>query len=317
MENKREFAKDVIKGLKSVPKKLSSKYFYDDTGSRIFQEIMNMPEYYLTDAEFSILKYQASEITAALDFGDEFSVIELGAGDGTKTFELLECMVKQGRRVHYRPVDISAEAIKLLEEDCSERLPHIFIEPLVGDYFNVLKSLPKREMPALFLFLGSNIGNYEREEAVALLRKFGNFLQPGDKILVGFDIIKNPRIIKQAYDDPAGITKRFNLNLLQRINKELGSDFDLSKFDFFPYYNPSNGELRSCIVSLEEQTVKSIPLNEEFHFTAHELIHTELSKKYSLQEISLLAGESGFDFIKNFCDDEGLFADSLWKKAKA
>jgi dimethylhistidine N-methyltransferase len=315
MENNGEFKNDVIKGLTSNPKRLSSKYFYDDEGSRIFQEIMEMPEYYLTDAEFDILRNKASEITDLLEFEDEFSVIELGAGNGKKTFELLEHMVKQGLKVHYRPVDISTKAINLLEADLSDRLPNLLVESLVGDYFHVLENLPDRTKPALFLFLGSNIGNYEHNEAVSLLKKFANFLQPGDKMMVGFDIIKNPRVILTAYDDPAGITKRFNLNLLSRINKELGTDFEIEKFDFFPYYNPNNGELRSCIVSLEDQIVKSSQLKTAFHFAASELIHTELSKKYSLEEISSLAYQSGYVFIKNFCDDENLFADSLWMKA--
>jgi dimethylhistidine N-methyltransferase len=314
MGNNGEFARDVIKGLKSTPKKLSSKYFYDDAGSRIFQEIMEMPEYYLTDAELSILKMQAGEIVSALDFKDEFSVIELGAGDGKKTFELLEYMVKEGLNVHYRPVDISREAINLLEADLGNRLPDLIIESLVGDYFHVLENLPKREKPALFLFLGSNIGNYEQSEAASLLQKFASFLQPGDKMMVGFDIIKNPRVILTAYDDPAGITKRFNLNLLTRINRELGTDFNTEKFDFFPYYNPNNGELRSCIVSLEDQVITSDHLNSEFTFESNELIHTELSKKYSQNEIMSLAKESGFTFVENFLDDEKLFADSLWVK---
>ena len=314
MENNSEFGKDVIKGLNATPKRLSSKYFYDDHGSRIFQEIMEMPEYYLTNAEFDILKFQAEGITSALDFGGEFSVIELGAGDGKKTFELLNYMVSQGHIVHYRPVDISAEAIKLLEKDLGPRLPQLKIESLVGDYFRVLGALPKREKPALFLFLGSNIGNYEKAEAVALLKKFGDFLEPGDKMMVGFDIIKNPRLILGAYDDPHGITRKFNFNLLARMNSELGTDFDVDKFEFFPYYNPNNGELRSCMVSLEVQVVSSDFLGQCFNFKANELIHTELSKKYSLSEISTLAQDSGYRFKQNFLDDDSLFADSLWEK---
>ena len=184
MELNEEFARDVVEGLKTKPKKLSSKYFYDDSGSRIFQEIMEMPEYYLTNAEFNILKNQADDIIDALDFPKEFSVIELGAGDGKKTFELLEQMIARKLDVHYRPVDISEEAISLLEEDLGKRLPELKIESLAGDYFHVLENLPTREAPALFLFLGSNIGNYEGEEAKALLSKFATFLQSGDKMIV-------------------------------------------------------------------------------------------------------------------------------------
>lgn len=308
MENNTAFASDVKEGLSSNPKKLSSKYFYDDEGSRIFQEIMKMPEYYLTNAEFEILSDQASDITDALDFGNEFSIIELGAGDGKKTSELLAYMVNAGLDVHYRPVDISSEAINLLETDLQNRLPKLKVESLVGDYFKVLGSLPNRSKPALFLFLGSNIGNYEFDEAEALMRKFNQFLQPGDKMLVGFDIIKNPRVIMRAYDDPHGITRRFNMNLLERMNRELNMDFDLDQFEFFPYYNPNNGELRSCLVSLKDQKVG------DFNFEANELIHTELSKKYSIEDIRQIAKKSGYTLKQNFFDSRKLFADSLWEK---
>jgi len=303
-----EFRSDVEKGLKDSPKRLSSKYFYDDEGSRIFQEIMEMPEYYLTNAELEILTDQSKNIVDALNFGQQFSVIELGAGDGSKTFELLSYMLSKNLGVFYRPVDISAEAIHLLEKDLKDRLPSLTIQPLIGDYFKVLSELPIRRKPALFLFLGSNIGNYEQESAIKLMQKFGSFLQKGDKMLVGFDIVKNPRKILAAYDDSQGITRKFNLNLLHRINRELQMDFDVEKFDFYPYYNPNNGEVRSCLVSLEEQNVNG------FSFAKNELIHTELSKKYSLEEIEMMATKSGYKLIENFLDSEELFADSLWEK---
>ncbi|WP_235298016.1 L-histidine N(alpha)-methyltransferase [Portibacter marinus] len=308
MTAKSEFEKDVERGLTSQPKRLSSKYFYDDEGSRIFQEIMNMPEYYLTNAEWEILTKQSDAIVERLDFGEEFSVIELGAGDGKKTFELLAYLKGQDLDVHYRPIDISGEAIKHLEKNLRLKLPNLKIQPLVGDYFKVLSELPSRKKPALFLFLGSNIGNYEKDGAMKLMQTFGKYLQSGDKMLVGFDIVKNPRTILSAYDDSQGITRRFNLNLLKRMNRELGMDFDLDKFDFYPFYNPNNGEVRSCIVSLEKQCVNG------FEFEENELIHTELSKKYTLEEIADLAKQSGFRFIENFLDSQKLFADSLWEK---
>ncbi len=308
MGNETAFERDARLGLTSSPKRISSKYFYDDAGSRIFQEIMEMPEYYLTNAEFEILSKQAYSIMDALQFKEEFSIIELGAGDGKKTFELLSHMLQSKAKLHYRPVDISSEAIHQLEDDLKNRLPKLQIESLIGDYFTVLDSLPKREKPALFLFLGSNIGNYEKEDAINLMQRFASYLESGDKFLVGFDIIKNPRKILAAYDDSQGITRRFNLNLLSRMNRELGMDFNLSKFDFFPYYNPNNGELRSCLVSLEEQVVSG------YEFKANELIHTELSKKYSLLEIEEIAEKSGFKVSRNFLDEGRLFADSLWEK---
>ncbi len=308
------FISDVCKGLRSIPKRISSKYFYDDKGSRIFQEIMNMPEYYLTNAEHSILATQSDKIADNLQFGNEFSIIELGAGDGKKTLELLKYLLDQKYVIHYRPVDISEEAIRLLESDLNEKLPSLNIQPLIGDYFHVLGALPSRKKAALFLFLGSNIGNYEMSEAINLLQQFNEYLQKGDKILIGFDLMKNPRTILQAYDDPGGITRRFNLNLLDRMNRELGMNFDKSQFEFYPHYNPNNGELRSTIVSLADQTVHSDLLGESFTFRSNELLHTELSKKYSFFEIETLAQKTGFHVQNHFIDEHKLFADSLWIK---
>ena len=320
MENNTEvepstFAEDVKEGLSSSPKRLSSKYFYDDNGSRIFQEIMEMPEYYLTNAEHDILCKQSENISNKLSLGNEFSIIELGAGDGKKTFELLSYLLEAKFDIHYRPVDISAEAIKLLEKDLNQNLPDLHIQSLVGDYFHVLGSLPKRSKPALFLFLGSNIGNYEKQQAIDLMQKFQSFLQKGDMMLTGFDIVKNPRTILNAYDDAQGITRRFNLNLLERMNRELGMDINVEDFDFYPYYNPTNGEVRSCLVSLKSQKVYSQVLEKTFTFKANELIHTELSKKYSFDEIEELGSRSGFQVVEHFTDGQGLFTDSLWVKA--
>lgn len=308
------FAKDVRTALTSNPKKISSKYFYDDKGSRIFQEIMDMPEYYLTNSEFEILAEQSAEIAAALNFADEFSLIELGAGDGAKTFQLLSYLIKHDFHIQYRPVDISKEAISLLEKDLNGKLPELNISSLIGDYFNVLEALPERQKPALFLFLGSNIGNYEMDAAKSLMRKFGSYLQSGDKMLVGFDLIKNPRTIQEAYDDSHGITRRFNLNLLDRMNRELEMNFNLDDFEFYPYYNPNNGELRSCIVSLKKQEVHSGILEESFHFEANELLHTELSKKFDFKEIEEIAESSGFRIVNHFTDSRQYFTDSLWVK---
>lgn len=308
------FALDVRKALTNHPKKISSKYFYNDHGSRIFQEIMEMPEYYLTDAEHEILETQSDKITKALNFEGEFSIIELGAGDGKKTLEFLSYLTSKNLSVHYRPVDISEEAIQLLQTKLTKELPTLIIEPLIGDYFHVLEALPKRKKPAIFLFLGSNIGNYEIPAAKSLMSKFGSFLQAGDKMMVGFDLKKSPRIIQQAYDDKKGITKRFNLNLLDRMNNELGMNFNLSQFEFYPYYNPNNGELRSCIFSKQKQEVHSIILNESFHFDANELLHTELSKKFNYQEIEEIANDSGFRIVEHFTDSKNFFTDSLWEK---
>ncbi|WP_417213152.1 L-histidine N(alpha)-methyltransferase [Bizionia sp.] len=308
------FAKDVVAGLTAKEKHLSSKYFYDTNGSRIFQEIMNMPDYYLTDSEFEILSLQAKQIVDAVAFNKPFNIIELGAGDGFKTFKLLEYLVNEHIAFNYVPIDISQEAIDILSEKLHERLPELSIQPQVGDYFEILNEKFQGNTPNLLLFLGSNIGNYLKDDAINLLKLFNNVMNSGDKLLIGMDLKKNPITIKNAYDDKEGITKRFNLNLLIRMNRELEADFKIDDFDFYCYYNPETGRVKSYIVSLKEQTVLFKKLNKTIQFNQNELIWTELSKKYSLSEIEKLATISGFKSKQHFLDCKHYFTDSLWEK---
>lgn len=308
------FAKDVDDGLSAPNKYLSSKYFYDDNGSRIFQEIMAMPEYYLTDAEFEILSLQSKQIIDALGFSEPFNIIELGAGDGLKTFKLLEYLVTNGIDFKYVPIDISQEAIDLLTERLKQKLPALNIKPKVGDYFEILKVNKQSAYQSLLLFLGSNIGNYSKEKSIELLGLFNDNMKSGDKLLIGMDLKKNPITIHNAYYDKHGITKRFNLNLLLRINKELGADFKIDDFDFYCHYNPESGEVKSYIVSLRDQKVFVERLNKTFNFGYNELIWTELSLKYSLDEIVMLASKADFSVQYNFLDCKHLFTDSLWVK---
>lgn len=308
------FAQDVLKGLSSDQKFLSSKYFYDDNGSRIFQEIMTMPEYYLTDAEFEILSLQSKHIVESLNFSRLFNIIELGAGDGFKTFKFLEFLVKNQVDFNYVPIDISQEAMDILISNLKKRLPELKIKPQVGDYFKILEGNKKSQYQSLLLFLGSNIGNYIDERSIELLRLFHKNMKIGDKLLVGFDLKKNPITIHKAYNDPHGITKRFNLNLLLRINRELGADFKIDDFDFYCHYDPTSGELKSYIISLRAQSVEIKALNKVFHFDYNELIWTELSKKYSLSDINQLAKMTGYKLKKDFLDCKHYFADSLWEK---
>lgn len=308
------FAQDVLQGLTAKNKHLSSKYFYDNNGSRIFQEIMHMPEYYLTNSEFEILSSQAEQIIDAVQFQKPFNIIELGAGDGSKTFKLLEYLVNKKIDFHYVPIDISQEAIDMLSQKLLEKLPNLSIQAKMGDYFEVLSDLKQRGTPSLLLFLGSNIGNYLENQVGELLTLFNENMKFGDKLLIGFDLKKNPLIIQRAYLDEAGITKKFNLNLLLRINRELDADFDVDDFDFYSYYNPDTGDVKSYIVSLRNQKVQIKKLNTTIDFKHDELIWTELSKKYSLEEIKELAISNGFSILKNFLDHKHYFVDSLWEK---
>ena len=311
----REFANDVVKGLTSKDKRLSSKYFYDDIGSRIFQEIMNMPEYYLTDSEFEILARQAEQIIAAVGFEQPFNIVELGAGDGFKTFKLLEFLVNENIDFYYVPIDISQGAMDILTKNLTDKLPKLSIHPRVGDYFEILsKENVQTSIPSLLLFLGGNIGNYSAPEAVSLLQLFHKSMKKGDGLLIGLDIKKNPKIIHNAYYDAHGITKRFNLNLLSRMNREFDGGFNLDDFDFYCHYNPKNGEVNSYIISLKNQTVKLKKLDVSIHLKQDELIWTELSRKYDLEEIEELATKSGFKVENHFLDSKHYFTDTLFIK---
>lgn len=308
------FTKDIYNGLSAKNKHLPSKYFYDDNGSRIFQDIMNMPEYYLTNAEFEILSMQCQQIFEALQFSEPFNIIELGAGDGMKTFKLLEYLVKHEINFNYVPIDISKEAMDILSKRLKERLPGIHISPQVGDYFEILKENKASKCPSLLLFLGGNIGNYPKERAKELLQLFNENMKRGDKLLIGFDLKKNPIIIHEAYYDKHGITKRFNLNLLIRINRELKADFKIDDFDFYCHYNPITGDVKSYLVSLRKQTVELKAIDKTINFDYNELIWTELSKKYAPSDIEDLATTTNFKLKTNFMDCKHYFADSLWEK---
>jgi len=308
------FAEDVLEGLTAKKKHLSSKYFYDDNGSHIFQQIMKMPEYYPTNCEFEILSEQSEQILERLEFKGKFNIVEFGSGDGTKTKQLLQAFLNKNADFTYMPIDISEEAILILEENILTSLPEIKMQSKIGDYFEVIKDISKENTPNLFLFLGGNIGNYKKEDAFDLLQKFASGMKKGDKLLLGIDLQKSPRIIQKAYDDPHGITKAFNMNLLHRINRELDADIDVSQFDFYCHYNPENGEVNSYLYSLSKQRFYSRVLNKPFTFQKDETIWTELSKKYSFIEIEELAEHLDFKVLENFLDSKQYFTDSLWEK---
>lgn len=308
------FLTDLIEGLSQPQKHLSSKYFYDDLGSKIFQDIMHMPEYYLTDSEFEIFNLQAKDIIDKLNFDSPFNLIELGAGDGSKTARLISYLVENKIEFVYTPIDISQEANDILEAKLKAEFPTLTINPQTGDYFDILKEQKENELPSLLLFIGGNIGNYVQPQAIELLQLFNDNMKKGDKLLLGADLQKNPLIIHQAYQDPHGITKQFNLNLLRRANKELGADFQLDYFDFYCYYNPDTGELKSYLISLREQDVHIGKANKTIHFGWGETIWTELSQKYTLTELKEIGNAAGLETVHQFLDCKHYFTDCLLEK---
>ena len=310
-----QFAVDVLSGLSETPKSLSSKYFYDDEGSRLFQEIMKLPEYYLTGCENEIFSTQADAIFSSFaNGGGGFDLIELGAGDGTKTAVLVDHFLKQNADITYSPIDISQEALDALSAKFTAEFPLLKMETRTGDYFRILKSLkngPARRK--ILLFLGSNIGNFDREHALVFFRHLREVMNSDDLLFIGFDLQKDPRVIVPAYDDPAGVTSAFNLNLLKRINRELGADFDLDKFTHYANYRPIEGCARSFLISREKQSVHISALDHTFEFDQWEAVFMEISQKYSLKMIEYLAQESGFEIKQNFFDSRKYYCDSLWR----
>lgn len=308
------FLIDLMEGLSKPQKHLSSKYFYDDLGSKIFQDIMHMPEYYLTDSEFEIFNLQVKDIIDKLNFNSPFNLIELGAGDGSKTARLISYLVENNIEFVYTPIDISQEANDILEAKLKAEFPTLTINPQTGDYFDILKEQKENTIPSLLLFIGGNIGNYVQPQAIELLQLFNDNMKKGDKLLLGADLQKNPLIIHQAYQDPHGITKQFNLNLLRRANKELGADFQLDYFDFYCYYNPDTGELKSYLISLREQDVHISKANKTIHFGWGETIWTELSQKYTLTDLKEIGNAAGLETIHQFIDCKHYFTDCLLEK---
>ena len=310
-----QFAEDVLRGLSSTPKQLSSRYFYDDEGSRLFMEIMKLPEYYPTRAEMKIFTEQTDAICEAFTLGaNGLDIIELGAGDGTKTAVLIDHLLKQRVDFTYQPIDISQEANDALLAKFRSRFPDLRIAPHTGDYFKVLGTLKNENgRRKVVLFLGSNIGNFLRDNAVAFFRSLRNVMNKNDRLFIGFDMQKDPRTIVAAYDDKQGVTAAFNLNLLRRINRELEADFDLDKFSHYAQYRPMECAARSFLISREKQTVTIKALNRSFSFEQWEAIFMELSQKYTHAMIDELAGDGGFEIEREFYNEVDFYIDSLWR----
>lgn len=314
----RSFAQDVLKGLSANPKVLYSRYFYNEKGDQLFQEIMKLDEYYLTRTEYAIFSEQKAFLLDLFTRDNSgFDLIEFGAGDGYKTKVLLSYFQENQASFRYLPIDISANVLDELVDDLKETIPELEVDGIQGEYFKSLSRLSDTsEAKKVILFLGSNIGNFKREEAILFLSKIGANLSPDDILLIGFDLKKDPAVILDAYNDKKGVTRAFNLNLLQRINDELGGNFRLDKFRHYPVYDPMTGETRSYLVSIEEQVVCIGGLEKEFLFKAWEPIFMEISKKYDLDEIREMAAEAGFEIKKNLLDKDNFFVDSIWKLKK-
>jgi L-histidine Nalpha-methyltransferase len=305
-----EFAAAVRAGLGATRKSLPSKFFYDSVGSALFEAICNLPEYYLTRAESEILSARSQEIVDAV--GTPVEIIELGSGSATKTRHLIDAAFARQEFLRYRPVDISSTALDASSTALSREYPGIVVEGINADYLNGLARITRNgARRTMALFLGSNVGNFEPEEAVRTLEAVRSVLEPGDGMLLGADLKKDRVVVERAYDDPLGVTAAFNLNILARINRELGGEFDLRSFRHEATWDETHGRIEMRLISRAAQDVRIERLGFVARFADGESIHTESSYKYDDATIERLASASGFEIDRRWTDAEGRFADYL------
>lgn len=303
------FAGAVSSGLGGRPKSLPCRFFYDDAGSRLFEEICSLPEYYATRIEREILRDAAPQIAEAVGTGA--TLAELGSGSSAKTRLLIEAFLALQEELHYVPIDISAAFLEASARGLLARFPRLRITAIGGEYLDAVPHLPPREGPLLCLFLGGNVGNLEEEEASAFLSAVAAGLGPHDRLLVGFDRLKERTVIERAYDDGAGVTAAFNRNLLARINRELGGEFDLDAFDHAAPFVQERSRIEMHLVSRRPQEVRVAALGQTFSFERGETIHTENSHKYDRAGIDRLCGAAGLAVVRLWSDPLEWFSLAL------
>jgi dimethylhistidine N-methyltransferase len=306
------FLDEVRAGLGRRSRSLPSKYFYDARGSQLFQWITRLPGYYLTRVEREILDQHGGAIVAPLRWRP-CTVVDLGAGDGHKTLRLLRRLVRAGPGVAYAPVDLSQAALDEAAGRVRAELPGVAVRPVRATYSRALRLLadPGGSGSKLVLFLGSSIGNFEHAAARALLRELRGVLSAGDHLLVGFDLQKPLPLLQRAYDDEQGVTRAFNLNLLARMNRELGADFDLTSFRHVATWDPVRPAMESWLESIRDQAVHLG--GRVYRFGPGERILTEISCKYSDAQITAFAAEAGFGEVGRYSDRDRRFVDALWR----
>jgi dimethylhistidine N-methyltransferase len=311
-----QFAADVDAGLKSSPKKIPSRYFYDSTGSQLFKQITQLPEYYLTKCEEEIILDNSPRIVGiiSVNFPESINLIEFGAGDTEKPFPLITQILAAQLSLTYTAIDISDTALSDLSFRVLEKFPDLKFQGLNQEYFEALNSVKiGNNSRNLVLFLGSNIGNFKHNQSIDFLDQMRKSLNPGDYLLIGFDLKKDNSILIPAYDDASGITREFNINLLKRINRDLGGNFNINNFYHSAIYNDTSGAMESYLISKCVQNIYIEKLNQTCTFLAGERIHTESSHKYDLNDIDYLAEASGFKILESFLDSRKYFACSLWQ----
>jgi dimethylhistidine N-methyltransferase len=289
---------------------------YDTKGSKLYEKIMKLEEYYLVNADFNSLTHAKKELSNVLG-KTKFNLIELGAGNAYKTKILLDQFLSDNLDFVYTPVDISEPAMKQLVSSLNTDFPKLTAHGLVADYFDALNYVEdhrekESDIRNVILFLGSNIGNFSFEDAVDFIFSLWRALKHDDYVLIGFDLRKDIDLMIEAYNDNEGITSAFNLNVLERINRELGGHFDISKFKHYEPYNVKTGAMESYLISLEDQEVYIEKFDRSFQFEQWEPIFMEHSYKYSVDDIINLAKITGFTVENMFYDEKKFFINSLW-----
>ena len=303
------FSRDVIEGLSRTPKRIPSKYFYDARGSELFEQICEQPEYYLTRTELGILQENASAIAEAI--GPHALLVEYGSGAGIKTRLLLDALVDP---VGYVPVEISTSALDASVENLAEEFPEVDMLPVAADFTQPV-TLPSPEQEArrtVVFFPGSTLGNFEQGEAISLLRTMCVEMGRNGSAIVGIDLKKDSAILEAAYNDAAGVTRDFTLNLLTRINRELGADFDLARFQHRSHYNALAGRIEAHIVSREDQVVR---IGErDIPFAKDEAMLVEYSCKYSQEDFAAMATKAGLRVTRSWTDAKQWFAVQMLER---
>jgi L-histidine N-alpha-methyltransferase len=305
-QRRRTMLAEVREGLARTPRELSPKFFYDERGSRLFEEITALPEYYLTRAEREILVARAGEIVAR----EPRTLVELGAGSATKTRILLTAMRARVSEVTYVPVDVSAEFLDQTSAALEEEMPGLRVRPVVADLTDAFELPSPLAGPRLFAFLGSTIGNFGGASAIGLLRRVRSQMHAGDQFLLGTDLRKDRETLEAAYDDSAGVTAEFNRNVLLVLNEELGADFDPAGFEHVAFYNEEEHRIEMHLRSSRTQRVH-IPGLETLRFREDEAIRTEVSYKYDSASVAALANSANLTITQWFTDRQQRFALSV------
>jgi L-histidine N-alpha-methyltransferase len=304
--SRQQMVDDVRDGLTANPKQLSPKYFYDEHGSELFEEITQLPEYYLTRSERSLLELKIPEIIAAVR---PCSLVELGAGSATKTRIILDAMRASGCSECYVPIDVSRDFLEATATRLKVDYPDVKITPVVSDITEPFE-LPPGASPTLVVFLGSTIGNFSRDQAVRLLSHVADAMAPSDRFLLGADLVKDEAVINRAYNDSRGVTAAFNLNMLERLNRELKADFPIGEFEHRAFYNREQRRIEMHLVARRAIEV-TIPKIGTIDLAKGETIRTELSYKYDRAALEDILGAAGLAIEKWMPADDGSFALAL------